>query len=157
MLGNDQAYNRFSSVGSGLGLSVEVVKQSGEKSELKTLRTVRVLVVDDYEPWRRFVCSALRRRPELEIIGEAADGLDAVHKVAELQPDLILLDVGLPTLNGIQTAREVRRTCPASRILFVSQESSPDVVCEAMSTGAHGFVVKANANDLLTGVNAALL
>ena len=114
-------------------------------------------MVDDYEPWRRFVCLALRRQPELEIIGEAADGLDAVRKAEELQPDLILLDVGLPTLNGIQTAREVRRTCPASKILFVSQESSPDVVCEAMSTGAHGFVVKANANDLLTGVNAALL
>jgi DNA-binding NarL/FixJ family response regulator len=141
---------------SGLGLSVEAVKQSSEKLELRTSRTVRVLLVDDYEPWRRFVCSAFCRKPELEIIGEVADGLDAVLKAQELQPDLILLDVGLPTLNGIQTARELRKTCPARRILFVSQESSPDVVCEAMSTGAQGYIVKANASDLLTGVAAAL-
>jgi DNA-binding NarL/FixJ family response regulator len=138
------------------GLSVESSQTNGEKVELRTLRTVRVLVVDDYEPWRRFVCSALLRKPELEIIGEVADGLDAVHKAEELDPDLILLDVGLPTLNGIQTARLLRRACPASRILFVSQESSPDVVSEALSTGAQGYVVKASASDLLTGVADAL-
>jgi DNA-binding NarL/FixJ family response regulator len=73
-----------------------------------------------------------------------------------LDPDLILLDVGLPTLNGIQTARLLWRACPASRILFVSQESSPEVVSEALSTGAQGYVVKASASDLLTGVADAL-
>jgi two-component system nitrate/nitrite response regulator NarL len=140
----------------GSGLSVESSQTNGEKVELRTLRTARVLVVDDYEPWRRFVCSALLRKPELEIIGEVADGLDAVHKAEELHPDLILLAVGLPTLNGIQTARLLRRACPASRILFVSQESSPDVVSEALSTGAQGYVVKASASDLLTGVADAL-
>jgi DNA-binding NarL/FixJ family response regulator len=87
--------------------------------------TVRVLVVDDYEPFRRFVCSTLRKRPELQIIGEASDGLEAVHKAEDMQPDLIVLDIGLPTLDGIEAARRIRKLSPQSKILFVSQESLP--------------------------------
>ena len=117
---------------------------------------VRVLVVDDYEPWRRFVFSALQKRPELEIVGEASDGLEAVQKARELRPDMILMDVGLPILNGIEAARQLHRLAPESRILFVSQESSADVVREALSTGACGYVVKASASDLLSAVNAVL-
>ena len=120
------------------------------------MATVRVLLVDDYEPWRQFVCSVLQKRPELEIVGEVADGLEADQQARELHPDVILLDIGLPTLNVIGAARRLRRISPDSKILFVSQESSADVVEEALSTGARGYIVKANATDLLAGMDAVL-
>jgi DNA-binding NarL/FixJ family response regulator len=116
---------------------------------------VRVLVVDDYEPFRQFICSTLRKRPELQIIGEASDGLEAVKKAQELQPDLIVLDIGLPSLNGIEAARRIRKLSPESKILFISQESSADLVQEALAIGALGYVVKAHAgSELLAAVEA---
>jgi DNA-binding NarL/FixJ family response regulator len=117
---------------------------------------IQVLVVDDYEPWRRFVCSTLEEYPEFQVSGEVSDGLEAVQKAQELQADLILLDIGLPTLNGIEVARRIRGLSPKSKILFVSQESSPDVVEEALSFG-EGYVIKAQAaNELLTAVKAVV-
>ncbi|WP_158749613.1 response regulator transcription factor [Acidobacterium sp. S8] len=113
----------------------------------------RVLVVEDYEPFRRFVCSTLGKRTELQVIGEASDGLEAVQKAEELKPDLILFDVGLPTLNGIEAARRIRKLSPESQILFVSQESSSAVVQEALRLGARGYVAKTKARiDLLAAV-----
>jgi len=117
----------------------------------------RVLVVDDFEPFRRFVASILQQHPELQIIYEVSDGLEAVQKSEELQPDLIVLDIGLPKLNGIEAAQQIRELSPNSRILFVSQESSADLVQRALSVGAWGYVVKADAgNELLTAVNTVL-
>ena len=119
--------------------------------------SLRVLVVDDYEPFRRFVGSTLRKRPALQIVGEASDGLEAVHKTEELQPDLIVLDIGLPTLNGIEVARRIRKLSPETKILFISQESAADVVQEALALGALGYVVKAHAGtELLAAVEAVL-
>jgi DNA-binding NarL/FixJ family response regulator len=110
-------------------------------------------VVEDSEPFRRFICSTLGKRPELQIVGEVSDGLEAVHKVEVLQPDLILLDIGLPTLNGIDAARRILEIAPQSKILFVTQESSTDVAQEALNLGALGYVVKAGAGrELLVAV-----
>ncbi|HWY60117.1 MAG TPA: response regulator [Terriglobales bacterium] len=121
------------------------------------MSTVRILVVDDYEPFRRFICSTLGKRQELQIVGEASDGLEAVHKAEELQPDLIVLDIGLPILNGIVAARQIRSLSPRSKILFVSQESSADIAQEAFTLGALGYIVKAYAgNELLPAVDAVL-
>jgi DNA-binding NarL/FixJ family response regulator len=118
---------------------------------------VRVFVVDDYEPFRRRVVSMLQEQPELQIICEASDGSEAVQKAEELQPDLILLDIGLPKLNGIEVARRIRHLSPGSKILFVSQESSADLVREALATGARGYVVKTDAGrELLPAVEAVL-
>ena len=119
--------------------------------------SVRVLVVDDYEPWRRFVSTTLQKQPGLQVSGEASDGLEAVQKAEELQPDLIVLDIGLPTLTGIEAARRIRKVSPKSKILFISQESSADVVQEALASGALGYVVKVHAgSDLLPAVGAVL-
>ena len=111
--------------------------------------TVRVLVVDDYEPFRRFVCSTLRKMQAMQVIGEASDGLEAVRKAEELKPDLIVLDIGLPSLNGIEVARRIRKLCPECKILFMSQEFSVDVAQAAFSLGAMGYVVKAHAGSEL--------
>ena len=121
------------------------------------MSSVRVLVVDDFEAWRRFVCSMLRKNPELQVVGEASDGLEAVHKAEQLQPDLIVLDLALPTLNGIEAARQIRKLAPESKILVLSQESSADVVQEALSSGVRGYVLKTRAGvDLLAAVEAVL-
>jgi DNA-binding NarL/FixJ family response regulator len=122
---------------------------------MPTSSSVRVLVVDDFEPFRRFVCAKLGKIPALHVVGEVADGTEAVSKAEELRPDLILLDIGLPTLNGIEAARLIRRLPSESKIVFVSQESSPDIVQEALNTGAAGYVVKTRVvRDLSAAIEA---
>jgi DNA-binding NarL/FixJ family response regulator len=126
------------------------------KSE-NLLSSIRILVADDYEDWRRQICLLLQARPELQVICEASDGLEVVQRAEELKPDLIVLDIGLPTLNGIEAARQIRKLSPESKILFLSQESSADVVQEGLKLGALGYVVKARAGtDLLAAVEAVL-
>ncbi len=121
------------------------------------MSAIRVLVVDDLEPWRRFVSSSLDKEPDLQVISGAADGLEAVRKAEELQPDLIVLDIGLPKMNGIEAARRIRTLAPKSKILFLTQESSDDVVREAFNVGARGYVVKIHAgSELLPAVEMVL-
>ena len=118
---------------------------------------VRVLVVEDFEPFRQFVKLTLAGVSDLQVIGEVYDGLAAVQKAVELQPDLILLDIGLPTLNGFEAARQIRKLVPDSKIIFLTQESSADVVEEALSIGAWGYVVKIRAGtELLAAVEAVI-
>jgi DNA-binding NarL/FixJ family response regulator len=119
--------------------------------------SIRILVVDNFEPLRRFVCSTLQTQPEYQVIGEVSDGAEAVQKAQELQPDLILLDIGLPTLNGFEVARQIREHAPRSKILFVSEDRSADIAESALQTGASGYVIKSNAaSELLPAVGAVL-
>jgi DNA-binding NarL/FixJ family response regulator len=119
--------------------------------------SVRVLVVEDFAPFREFIRSTLAKRRDLQVIREVSDGLEAVQKAEELKPELILLDIGLPTLNGMDAARQIRKRAPESRIIFVSQESSVDVVQEALKLGARGYVLKIRAAiDLLAAIEAVL-
>ena len=123
----------------------------------QSLSTIHALVVDDFEPFRRFVCSTLGRRPGLQVVGEASDGLEAVQKAEKLKPDLILLDVGLPTLNGIEASHRISRVVPDSKILFVSQNNDVDVLRAVLGNSARGYVLKADANrELLPAVEAVL-
>ena len=116
---------------------------------------MRVLVVEDFAPFLQVIRSTLAERLDVQIISEVADGLEAVQKVELLKPDLVLLDIGLPTLNGIEAARQIRKLAPASKIIFVSQESSSEVVQEALKLGAWGYVTKTRvASDLLSAVDA---
>ena len=106
---------------------------------------MRVLLAEDYQPFRLFLRSMLQRKPGLQIVDEASDGLEAVQKAEEHQPDLVVLDIGLPTVNGIEAARRILKLSPKSRILFVTQEASADMAQEALSFGALGYVVKSRA------------
>jgi CheY-like chemotaxis protein len=116
-----------------------------------------VLVVDDYEPVRRVVRLILQARDDFQIVGEASDGLEAVQKAKELRPDLILLDIDLPTLNGIQVARRLRDLVRHAKILFVSVESSSDVVREALNVGGSGYVHKLQVgSELLLAIETVL-
>jgi len=118
---------------------------------------VRILVVEDFAPFLQVVRSTLAERPDVQVISEVADGLEGVQKAELLGPDLVLLDIGLPTLNGIEAARQIRKRAPQSKIIFLSQESSPEVVQEALNLGAWGYVEKTRAaSDLLAAVNAVL-
>jgi len=117
------------------------------------LSTVRILVVEDFEKFRHLVVEMLGKRPELQVVGEASDGLEALQKAAELRPDLILLDIGLPSLNGIEVARQMRSLVPESKIIFLARESSSDVVQEALGLGARGYV---NKNMVLADLFAAV-
>ena len=113
--------------------------------------------MEDFEPFRQIIRSILEKRPELQVIGEVSDGLEAIQKAEELKPDLILLDLGLPTLNGIEAARRIRKLVPESKIIFVTQESSADVMQECLSLGAWGYVVKTRvASELLAAVEAVI-
>jgi len=119
--------------------------------------SIRVLVVDDSEPFRRVLRSILQSQLEFQTIIEAQDGAEAIELAQALQPDLILLDIGLPKLNGIEAARRIRELAPRSKILFVSQESSVEVLQAAFNLGASGYVVKMDAgSELLTAVDAVL-
>ena len=118
---------------------------------------VRVLVVDDNPSWRHTISSIVQEKHGLQVVGEAGDGLRAVQKAQELRPDLILLDIGLPSLNGINVARQIRERCPNSKILFLSAQRDWDIVEEALHAGAVGYVVKSDAGgELLPAVKAVL-
>jgi DNA-binding NarL/FixJ family response regulator len=126
---------------------------AGESSQTPAYR---ILVVEDFTPIRRVICSALASDAGLQVIGEAVDGLEAVQKAEELKPDLILLDIGLPKLNGLEVAQRILTFAPQTRIIFVSQESSKEVVQEALKF-ASAYVLKARiGSQLLVAVNTVI-
>jgi len=121
------------------------------------LSSIRILIADDFKDWRRQVRLLFKTQPEWQVVAEAADGLEAIQKAEELKPDLIVLDIGLPKLNGIEAARRIRQFSASSKIVFLSQVNDRDVVQAALRTGAQGYVHKADVrSDFLPAIQAAL-
>jgi two-component system nitrate/nitrite response regulator NarL len=121
------------------------------------IRAVRVMLVDDFKPWRSFAASLLEKNPEWQIVCEASDGLEAIQKAEEFQPDLIVLDIGLPKLSGIEAAPSIRKVALGSKILFLSENRDRDIAVAALSAGGRGYVVKSDSeNELLVAVEAVL-
>jgi DNA-binding NarL/FixJ family response regulator len=118
---------------------------------------VRVLLVDDYQPWQEAVRSLLEKHTGLQIVGSVANGAEAVGKAEALKPDLILLDIGLPGLNGIEAAARIRQAASSARIIFVTTSHSADVAKLALSNGARGYVLKTSAfQELWRAIQAVL-
>ncbi len=119
---------------------------------------MRVLVVDDFGPWRDCVIEKLQGNPRWQPVGVAADGLEAVSQAQELRPDLILLDISLPKLDGIAAARQIRKVSPESKILFLSQCLDLEIAQEALRAGGHGYIVKSDADgELFPAMEAVML
>ena len=102
----------------------------------------RILVVDDFAAWRRFLNTLLDLTPEWQVSGEAVTGAEAIARAVELHPDLVLLDIDLPDIDGIEIARQLRVILPKTKVVFLTAEPSPEVVTVAMSTGAVGYLLK---------------
>jgi DNA-binding NarL/FixJ family response regulator len=117
----------------------------------------RILIAEDFPPFSQYIVSILAKCENLQLVCDVSDGLEAVRRAEELKPDLIILDVGLPSLNGIEAARQIRKLVPRTKIIVLTQESSVDVVQEALRSGAQGYVLKARAAaDLVPAIEAVL-
>ena len=118
-------------------------------------KPIRLLVVDDYKPWREWLRSKLGDTNRFQIVEEADDGYEAVAKAHNLNPDLVLLDISMPGLNGIETASLLRETVPGAKIVFLSQNNDSELVRAAIHDGASGYVLKTEAeSDLLPSIKA---
>ena len=120
-------------------------------------KQVRILVADDFAEWRVRVRSVLQTNPELHVIGEACNGLEAVQKASALRPDIILLDIGMPVLNGIEAAAQIRQASPATRVIFVTLNDDEGIWTAAFLAGAEQYLLKTNvASELLPAVEASV-
>ena len=117
---------------------------------------LRIVVVDDFQPWRDEVRRMLQAQPDWEIIADARDGVEAVQIAAEKHPDIVLLDIGMPNMNGVEAALRIAQVSPNSRIIFLSEHTDSEVMVTALNTGAKAYVVKRNATRELVRTIAAL-
>ncbi len=126
-----------------------VRRKEGESGSL------RILVVDDHEVVRRGVKALIESRPDWRVCGETGDGREAVLKAKELQPDVVVLDVTMPGLNGLDATRQIRNVAPKTEVLVLTMHSSEDLARELLSAGARGFIMKSDAGrDLVNAVES---
>jgi DNA-binding NarL/FixJ family response regulator len=114
---------------------------------------MRILVVDDYELFRRGICSLLATQATLTVCGEAVDGWDAVDKARALRPDVVIMDINMPKMDGLEATRQITQLVPEAKIVIVSQHESLETVRDAFNAGARGYVAKSTVRtDLLEAV-----
>src|SRR2546422_2051442 len=119
------------------------------------MATFRIFIADDHEVVRKGLCALLQAQPDWEVCGEAADGREAVEKVQELKPDVVILDIGMPSLNGLEATRQILKGNPQARVLILTLHDSDQVVREVLNAGARGFLLKSDAaRDLVAAVEA---
>jgi DNA-binding NarL/FixJ family response regulator len=118
--------------------------------------SARTLIAEDYAEFRNLLRLTLQKETQCIVIGEAVDGLQAVQQAEELQPDLILLDLSLPKLNGMEALRRIRKLSPRSKVVILSQDSTPEVMQGALRLGAVGYLLKSDAFDLPLALDAML-
>ena len=119
------------------------------------MAAVRILVADDHEVVRKGLVALLHAQPDWQVCGEAAEGRDAVEKAFQLKPDVVILDIGMPNLNGLEATRQILRTNPQARVLILTLHDSDHVVREVLNAGARGFLLKSDAGrDLVAAVDA---
>jgi two-component system nitrate/nitrite response regulator NarL len=133
---------------------MDALRMVATVADTKNQGTLRILIVDDHELVRAGVRAIISTNPFWEVCGEAENGRAAVQKVKELAPDLILLDISMPEMNGIEAAREIRRIAPATKIIIITMHESPQLELAARQAGADAVLTKRMAsNSLITAVS----
>lgn len=121
------------------------------------MRAIRILVVDDFPQWQRFLRNVFEPESDLNIVDFASNGLEAVQKSTELQPDVVLMDLSMPVMNGLEATRRIRVASPNSRVLFLSEHCSHELVSAAFEAGASGYVLKSDSSaGLVPGIRRIL-
>jgi len=119
------------------------------------MKALRILVADDHEVVRKGLLALLQQQPEWQVCGEASDGREAVAKAAELNPEIVVLDIGMPTLNGLEATRQILKTNPETKVLILTLHDSDQLVQDVLNAGARGFLLKSDAaRDLVAAVEA---
>jgi two-component system response regulator NreC len=118
-------------------------------------RPIRVILADDHRMIREGIRALLERQQDIEVVGEAADGREAVRLAVRLRPDVVVMDVSMPMLNGIEATRQIRRDCPNSRVLILTVHESEDYVAQLLAAGANGYIIKrAASEELISAIRA---
>ncbi|HST12036.1 MAG TPA: response regulator transcription factor [Terriglobales bacterium] len=134
-------------------MSVLIEHPGTRDALMRQMHRLRILIVDDLALWRAKTHSLLKPKPNWQVVGEACNGLQAVQRTAELSPDLVLLDIGMPILNGIEAAKQIHSAFPSTKIVFLTQDHDADVRKAALENGADQYVLKANAaSELLPAI-----